>query len=89
MDSTIHADNDKAEEMIQEITLFVGRIAAGIFGAVAGAILTALLVWTLCRFTVRRQPPRPTISSRGSSKWQSAAKSISCFCSRANLRDIR
>jgi len=45
--------------MIQEITLFVGRIAAGIFVAVAGAILTALAVWTLCRFTVRRQPPRP------------------------------
>ena len=59
MGLTIHADNGKAEEMIQEITLFVGRIAAGIFGAVAGAILTALLVWTLCRFTVRRQPPRP------------------------------
>jgi hypothetical protein len=58
-DLTIHAENGKAEDMIQEITLFVGRIAAGIFGAVAGAILTALAVWTLCRFTVRRQPPRP------------------------------
>jgi hypothetical protein len=58
-DSTIRAGSGKAETMIQEITLFVGRIAAGIFGAVAGAVLTALAVWTLCRYTVRRQPPRP------------------------------
>ena len=58
-DSTIRVDNGKAELMMQEITLFVGRIAAGIFGAVASAILTALVVWTLCRYTVHRQPPRP------------------------------
>jgi hypothetical protein len=43
---------------VQEITLFVGRLAAGIFGAVVGAILTALFVWLLCRMTVKKQPPR-------------------------------
>src|SRR5262245_28831769 len=48
-----------APNVLQEITLFVGRIAAGIFGAIVGAILTALLVWFICRMTVNKQPPRP------------------------------
>lgn len=42
-----------------EITHIVGRIAAAIFGAVAGAILTALAVWLICRFSVTKQPPKP------------------------------
>jgi len=48
----------EATNIVQEITLFVGRLAAGIFGAVVGAILTALIVWLLCRMTVKKQPPR-------------------------------
>jgi hypothetical protein len=49
----------EAANIVQEITLFVGRLAAGIFGAVVGAILTALFVWLICRMTVNKQPPRP------------------------------
>jgi hypothetical protein len=48
-----------APNVVQEITLFVGRIAAGIFGALVGAILTAVVVWFVCRLTVKKQPPRP------------------------------
>ena len=44
--------------IVQDMTVLVGRIAAAIFGAIAGAILTALVVWFVCRLTVNKQPPR-------------------------------
>lgn len=45
--------------MLQEVGMFVSRVAAALVGGVVGAIATAIVLWWLCRMTVNRQPPRP------------------------------
>jgi hypothetical protein len=50
---------ESAGGIVHQITLWVGRLAAGIFGAIAGAIFVAVAVWFVCRMTVNKQPPRP------------------------------
>lgn len=49
---------DSAGGIVQTITIWVGRLAAGIFGAIAGAIIVTIVVWFICRMTVNKQPPR-------------------------------
>jgi hypothetical protein len=44
--------------IVFEIGLFIGRAAAALVGGIVGAILTAFVVWFICRLTVNRQPPR-------------------------------
>ena len=45
--------------VIQDLTVLVGRIAAGLVGAAVGYVVTAAAMWFLFRMTVNRQPPRP------------------------------
>lgn len=49
---------DGAGGIVQTITIWVGRLAAAILGAIAGAILVTIVVWFVCRMTVNKQPPR-------------------------------
>jgi hypothetical protein len=50
---------ESAGGIVHQITVWVGRLAAGIFGAIAGAIIVTIVVWFVCRMTVNKQPPRP------------------------------